>query len=84
MTRWHGLRPGKPNQAARQRGTRKRGHCMGFMDKAKNAAEKLMGQGKEAVGQHTNDPNMEADGKKDQVMGDLKNAGEKAKDTLND
>jgi uncharacterized protein YjbJ (UPF0337 family) len=45
---------------------------MGFMDKAKNAAEKLMGQGKEAVG------------KKDQVMGDLKNAGEKAKDTLND
>jgi uncharacterized protein YjbJ (UPF0337 family) len=57
---------------------------MGFMDKAKNAAEKLMGQGKEAVGEHTNDPDMAADGKKDQVMGDLKNAGEKAKDTLND
>jgi uncharacterized protein YjbJ (UPF0337 family) len=57
---------------------------MGFMDKAKNAAEKLMGQGKEAVGEHTNDPDMAADGKKDQVMGDLKNTGEKAKDTLND
>jgi uncharacterized protein YjbJ (UPF0337 family) len=57
---------------------------MGFMDKAKNAAEKLMGQGKDAVGEHTNDPDMAADGKKDQVMGDLKNAGEKAKDTLND
>jgi uncharacterized protein YjbJ (UPF0337 family) len=57
---------------------------MGFMDKAKNAAEKLMGQGKEAVGEHTNDPDMAADGKKYQVMGDLKNAGEKAKDTLND
>jgi uncharacterized protein YjbJ (UPF0337 family) len=57
---------------------------MGFMDKAKNAAEKLMGQGKEAVGEHTNDPNMAADGQKDQVIGDLKNAGEKAKDTLHD
>ena len=57
---------------------------MGFMDKAKNAAEKLMGQGKEAVGQHTNDPNLEAEGQKDQVAADLKNAGEKAKDTLND
>jgi uncharacterized protein YjbJ (UPF0337 family) len=62
---------------------------MGFMDKARNAAEKLMGQGKEAVGQHTNDPKMEAEGQQDQVAGDLKNAagdlksaGEKAKDTL--
>ncbi len=57
---------------------------MGFMDKAKNAAEKLMGQGKEAVGQRTNDPNLEAEGQQDQVAADLKNAGEKAKDTLND
>jgi uncharacterized protein YjbJ (UPF0337 family) len=60
------------------------GLCMGFMDKARNAAEKLMGQGKEAAGQQTNDPNMEADGQKDQVVGDLKNTGEKARDTLND
>ena len=44
---------------------------MGFMDTVKNTAEKLMGQGKEAVGQHTNDPDMAADGQKDQVMGDL-------------
>jgi uncharacterized protein YjbJ (UPF0337 family) len=57
---------------------------MGFMDKAKNAAEKMMGQAKETAGQQTNDPNMEAEGKKDQVAGDLKNAGEKAKDAFND
>ena len=57
---------------------------MGFMDKAKNAAEKLMGEAKEAVGQHTNDPNMEAEGQQDQVAGDLKNAGEKAKDAFKD
>ena len=57
---------------------------MGFMDKARNATQKMMGQTKETVGQHTNDPNMEAEGQQDQVAADLKNAGEKAKDTLND
>jgi uncharacterized protein YjbJ (UPF0337 family) len=59
-------------------------NSMGFMDKAKNAAEKMMGQAKETAGQHTNDPNMEAEGQQDQVAGDLKNAGEKAKDTFKD
>jgi len=44
---------------------------MSFMDKAKNAAQKLMGEGKEAAGEHTNDPNMAAEGQKDQVAGDL-------------
>jgi uncharacterized protein YjbJ (UPF0337 family) len=57
---------------------------MGFMDKARNAAQKMMGETKETVGQHTNDPNMEAEGKKDQFAGDLKNAGEKAKDAFKD
>ena len=57
---------------------------MGFMDKAKNATQKMMGQAKETVGQHTNDPNLEAEGQKDQVAGDLKNAGEKAKDAFKD
>jgi uncharacterized protein YjbJ (UPF0337 family) len=56
---------------------------MSFMDKAKNAAQKMMGQGKEAVGEHTNDPNMAAEGQKDQVAGDLTQAGEKAKDAFN-
>ena len=57
---------------------------MGFMDKAKNAAEKLMGEGKQTVGQHTDNPDLEAEGQKDQVAGDLKNAGEKAKDAFKD
>jgi uncharacterized protein YjbJ (UPF0337 family) len=56
---------------------------MSFMDKAKNAAQKLMGEGKEAVGEHTNDPDLAAEGQKDQVAGDLKQAGEKAKDAFN-
>ena len=57
-------------------------HSMGFMDKARNAAEKLMGEAKEAVGQHTNDPDMKAEGQQDQVASDLKNAGEKTKDAF--
>ena len=56
---------------------------MSFMDKAKNAAQKLMGEGKEAVGEHTNDPDMAAEGHKDQVVSDVKQAGEKAKDAFN-
>jgi uncharacterized protein YjbJ (UPF0337 family) len=56
---------------------------MSFMDKAKNAAQKFMGGGKEAVGEHTNNPDMAAEGQKDQVASDLKQAGEKAKDAFN-
>ena len=56
---------------------------MSFMDKAKNAAQKLMGEGKEAAGEHTNDPNTGRRGSEDQVAGDLKQAGEKAKDAFN-
>lgn len=57
---------------------------MSFMDKARDAAQKLMGEGKEAVGEHTNNPDMAAEGQQDQVAGDLKQAGEKAKDAVND
>ena len=56
---------------------------MSFIDKAKNAAQKMMGEGKEAVGEHTNDPDMAAEGQKDQAAADLKQAGEKAKDAFN-
>ena len=58
--------------------------CGDTTEKAKNAAEKLMGEGKQAVGKHTDNPDMEAEGQKDQVAGDLKNAGEKAKDAFKD
>ncbi len=55
---------------------------MGIADKAKNAGQKLSGQAKEAVGKHTDNRDLEAGGKKDQVAGDLKNAGEKVKDAV--
>ena len=56
---------------------------MSFIDKAKNAAQKMMGEGKEKVGEQTNNPDMAAEGRKDQAAGDLKQAGEKAKDAFN-
>ncbi len=55
---------------------------MGIADKAKNAAQKLGGEAKEKVGKHTDNHDLQAEGKKDQVAGDLKNAGEKVKDAL--
>jgi uncharacterized protein YjbJ (UPF0337 family) len=57
---------------------------MSLADKAKNAAEKVIGEAKEVVGQHTNNPDMAAEGQQDQVASDLKNAGEKAKDAFKD
>ncbi len=55
---------------------------MGIVDKAKNTVEKAVGEVKEAVGKHTDDHDLQAEGKKDQVSGDLKNAGEKVKDAF--
>jgi uncharacterized protein YjbJ (UPF0337 family) len=55
---------------------------MGIADKAKNTAQKLAGQAKEKVGEHTDDTDLQAEGKKDQMAGDLKNAGEKVKDAF--
>jgi len=55
---------------------------MGIADKAKNAAQKIAGEAKEAVGKHTDDSDLQAEGKKDQAAGDLKNAGEKVKDAF--
>jgi len=55
---------------------------MGLADKAKNEAQKVAGEVKEKVGRHTDDDDLQAEGKKDQVAGDLKNAGEKVKDAF--
>ncbi|HET9074951.1 MAG TPA: CsbD family protein [Solirubrobacteraceae bacterium] len=53
---------------------------MGILDKAKNAVQEHKGEAKETIGRQTNDPQMEAEGKKDQASGELKNAGEHVKD----
>ena len=55
---------------------------MGIVDKAKNKVEETAGQAKEAVGNLTDDEQLENEGKKDQAKGDLKQAGEKVKDAL--
>jgi uncharacterized protein YjbJ (UPF0337 family) len=51
-------------------------------DKVNNKGEQLKGKVKEGVGQATNDRDLEAEGKADQVSGNLKDAGEKVKDAF--
>ncbi len=55
---------------------------MSLADKAKNKTEEVKGQGKEAVGRATDDDELKAEGKTDQAKGNLKQAGEKLKDTF--
>jgi uncharacterized protein YjbJ (UPF0337 family) len=55
---------------------------MSSLDKAKNKAQEIKGSAKKAVGKATNDRSLEAEGKGDQVAGNLKQAGEKVKDAV--
>jgi uncharacterized protein YjbJ (UPF0337 family) len=57
---------------------------MGLMDKAKNEAEIAKGKVKEGVGDATDDERMQAEGETDQASGNVKQAGEKVKDTFRD
>ena len=58
--------------------------AVGTGDKIDNQAEVLKGKVKEAVGHVTDDPELEAEGKGDQVKGHVKQAGEKVKDAVKD
>jgi len=55
---------------------------MGFIDKAKNAAEDAVGKAKEAIGDVTDNQDLEAEGKKDQGSAGVKKVGENIKDTF--
>ncbi len=55
---------------------------MALEDKAKNKAQTARGKVKDAVGRATGDESMETEGKADQVVGHLKDAGEKVKDAV--
>jgi uncharacterized protein YjbJ (UPF0337 family) len=55
---------------------------MGLSDKLSNAADDLKGKAKEAHGKASDDPELEAEGKGDQAVSDLKQAGEKVKDAF--
>jgi len=53
-----------------------------FEDKFDNKGEELRGKAKEKVGQATDDPELEAQGRADQVKSNLKQAAEKIKDAF--
>jgi uncharacterized protein YjbJ (UPF0337 family) len=55
---------------------------MGLDDKLKNKTQEWTGSAKETVGDATGDESMQAEGKKDETMGNLKQAGEKVKDAF--
>jgi uncharacterized protein YjbJ (UPF0337 family) len=55
---------------------------MGNDDKLANKGEGLLGKGKEALGDATDNKDLQAEGKTDQSKADLKDAGEKVKDAF--
>jgi len=55
---------------------------MSAVDKIKNAVQKVEGEVKEKLGHARGDHKLEAEGKTDQTKSDLKDAGEKVKDTF--
>jgi uncharacterized protein YjbJ (UPF0337 family) len=55
---------------------------MGADDKLDAKGDELKGKLKEGVGDATNDPGLQAEGKTDQAKGHLKEAAEKVKDAF--
>ena len=66
------------------RNTRQRGTTMGLTDKARNATQDAKGKVKETAGKVSDDDSLQAEGKRDQAVADLKQAGEKVKDAFKD
>jgi uncharacterized protein YjbJ (UPF0337 family) len=52
------------------------------VDKVKDKLQSTKGKVKKETGKATNDPELEAEGKVDEVSGNLKQAGEKVKDAF--
>lgn len=55
---------------------------MATTDKAKNTSQQAKGKLKETVGKVSGSDKLQAEGKADQVKGNLKQAGEKVKDAF--
>ena len=55
---------------------------MGVGDKIQNAGEEAAGKVKETTGRATGNQRLEAEGKADQASANIKQAGEKAKDAV--
>jgi uncharacterized protein YjbJ (UPF0337 family) len=57
---------------------------MSTEDKAKNLVDKAAASAKEAAGKITRNESLEREGEADKAKADLKQSGEKVKDTLHD
>jgi uncharacterized protein YjbJ (UPF0337 family) len=57
---------------------------MGLGDKAKDKAEELAGKAKATVGDKTDNPDLEAEGRMQEAKADVKQAGENVKDSGDD
>jgi uncharacterized protein YjbJ (UPF0337 family) len=55
---------------------------MGIDDKVKNAAQEAKGKIKEGLGDLTDNPKLQAEGKADQAAANVKQAGEDVKDAF--
>lgn len=55
---------------------------MSAIDKMKNKSQELTGDAKEKLGKATGDDHLQAEGRKDQASGNIKQAGEKVKDVF--
>nr|MDP9167196.1 CsbD family protein [Actinomycetota bacterium] len=55
-----------------------------FIDKAKHKAEEVIGDVKEKVGELTGNEELQAEGKKDQLSGNVKQTGDSVKDAASD
>jgi len=55
---------------------------MGILDKAKDKAEQLIGEAKEKIGQITGNESLENAGKRDQLSGEIKEAGHDLRDKV--
>ncbi len=55
---------------------------MAEADKAKNTTQRVKGKAKEAAGDVTGNDRLKTEGRSDQTKGNLKQTGEKVKDTL--
>ncbi|MDC7121982.1 CsbD family protein [Cellulomonas fimi] len=57
---------------------------MGLDDKIEHAAEEAKGKVKEGAGRATGDERLEAEGQADQTSANVKQAGDKARDAVDD
>ena len=57
---------------------------MSGLDKMKDKAEQLKGKAKQAAGRETGDPALEDEGTRDEMRGDVKEAGHTVRDKARD